>query len=161
MNFVSGNKIGKVLNVMINGNTYTKKFDTDKDALDAFKKVISTSENPTDDAIKALKHMLVKPVNVPLNRLISVDKMTDKYYFKDTNFELPKELAEVINDYIDNGLPLESIENFTELLVTNVNKEVHADLFNFLSTYHFTQGSNTFILDGFHLGDSIIDINEL
>jgi hypothetical protein len=64
--------------------------------------------------------------------------MTDKYYFKDTNFELPKELAEVINDYIDNGLPLESIENFTELLVTNVNKEVHADLFNFLSTYHFT-----------------------
>ncbi len=57
MNFVSGNKIGKVLNVMINGNTYTKKFDTDKDALDAFKKVISTSENPTDDAIKALKHM--------------------------------------------------------------------------------------------------------
>lgn len=138
MNFVSGNKIGQVLNIMINGSAYTKKFDTEKEALDVFKKVIAVSENPTNEGITELRYMLVKPVNVPVNHLISTDKLTNKFYFKDTTFELPKELVDVICDYIQNGLPLNSIENFTELLVTNPNLEVHADLFKFLYTYHFS-----------------------
>ena len=33
--------------------------------------------------------------------------------------------------------------------------------FGGLSTIHFTQGSNTFTSEGFHMGDNIVDINDL
>ncbi|NJO64512.1 MAG: hypothetical protein HC836_42130 [Richelia sp. RM2_1_2] len=145
-NIIEGNKVGNVVNVVINGSLLSKACSTPEQAKKLFSEVLMTKKNPTDNAIHKLKQALQGRYLKPINSLINYDQNTKEYYYKDYDVAMPKGLADAMIDYVDNNYPTESLESFWSLLITNPNKEVREKLFHFLSTYHFTITENGYVV---------------
>jgi hypothetical protein len=60
------------------------------------------------------------------------------YYLKGIDISMPKLLANVFLDYLNQGFPVNALVNFWKLLLSNPDSRVRNDLFEFLIKYKFS-----------------------
>lgn len=135
---VQGIKIGKTLNVFIDGELHKKTFENDKDAIKAYKKVIKTQKNPTEDNIIDLISVFKgSRFKIAKEHGLEYNITTGKVYMDGfTTTELPDLLIKTFEDYSKNDFPVKAIENFWGLLMHNPDPQIRKDLFNYISTYN-------------------------
>lgn len=153
MTKIIGNKIGNIVNIFIDGNSYQKTFDDSTEAKDFYKLMIDAKDGD-DQALSQLQFLLKKKYKTLIKDTVEYDN-DGNYYIKGINIVLPELLKETLLDYLDNGYPVKALVNFWTLLVTNPDTRVREDLFKFLQTYNFTITDN-----GYFVGYKAVNIKE-
>lgn len=139
-----GNKIGNVVNLMIDGNAYQKTFGT-QDEANAFFKLMQSARTGDTKALDELMSELNRKYKTVIKGILEKDS-DDNYYLKGIDVKMPELLANTFVDYLDNGYPVLALSNFWKLLVTNPDIRVREDLFEFLQTYNFAITDNGYFI---------------
>jgi len=130
-------KVGKVVNASYDGVFYTKRFDNNEEALEFYKKIVELKNNFNGETIKNnLVGLFNKTKRILLESGLEFEELNNQYFLKGYNTPIPQSIVDVIIEYHDNNLPLDPILNFWELLMINMDTEVHKDLFDYLSHYN-------------------------
>lgn len=143
-NKIVGNKIGNLINLFINGNAYQKTFDSKESAKEFFS-VMQLAQKGDKEAFIELMGLLNRKYKAVYKGILEKDT-EDRMYLKGIDIPMPELLAETFVDYIDNDYPVEALENFWKLLVTNPDPRVREDLFKFLQTYSFSITDNGYFI---------------
>jgi hypothetical protein len=142
-------KVGKTLNISIDGKLYKKVCSTDTEANEIFREVLKTKENPTDDALKHLRVLVNEKTRtlymVGLKEL-EADIENGEVYLAGFNTPVPKALVDIIKEYHENGFPLKPILNFWKLLMINPDTRVRTSLFDFISKHDFVLTDKGYML---------------
>jgi hypothetical protein len=138
MNFISGNKVGTTVNVMINGKLHSKDCGIDSGAQLFFDAVLKAKADPSDENIEKLYEFLNKNIRIAKAGGFEFDIENQVTYLKGFDTPVPEDVLETIEDYIENGYPLTSITNFWKLLMANPDKRVREDLYKFIKTHDFS-----------------------
>lgn len=138
MNTITGNKIGTKVNILINGTPLSKDFGNDDMARKVFEQILKCKADPSDKNINKLYGFLNENIRRARQGGFEYDLQTGETYLEGFNTPVPNDLLEVVDDYIENGYPIESIINFWKLLMLNPDKRVREDLFKFISTHDFS-----------------------
>lgn len=137
-NFVSGNRVGLNINVMINGNMYQKSCTTEEQADELFRKILVAIDDPSDNNIDAILEGINSKYRLTKHGLLDFDPSNGQMFLIGTNIPMPEMLSKTFEDYIERKYPIESLKNFWLRLMLNPDEKVREDLFEFLSTYNFT-----------------------
>lgn len=138
-----GNKIGNVINLMIEGNAFQKTFETQEQANEFFKLMQRARED--ESAYEQLLFELNRRYKSIIKGVLEKDS-EDKYYLKGIDVPMPELLADTFVDYLENDFPITALSNFWKLLVTNPDIRVREDLFKFLQTYNFAITDNGYFI---------------
>ena len=133
---VTGNKIGNSVNVYVNGQFSKKTFSTPEETNDFYKVVLNAHKNPTEEIVQELLERMNDIYHITRHSEFTFEN--GNIYFKEHPYPVPQLLVDTFVDYIQNGFPIEALENFWKLLITNEDEDVRNDLFDFLATYSFT-----------------------
>lgn len=142
-------KVGKTVNISIDGKLYKKVCSTDKEANDVFREVLNAKENPTEDALKQMRILLNEKTRtlylIGLKEL-EADIENGEVYLAGFNTPIPKALVDIIKEYHENKFPLQPILNFWKLLMINPDTRVRTSLFNFISKHDFVLTDKGYML---------------
>jgi len=134
---VHGIKIGSTLNVYIDGELHKKTFESDAEAVKAYKTFLVTQANPTEANIIALLTLFKgKKFNIAKKHGLEYNLTTGEVYLDGFNTPLPELLIKTFEDYSTNNFPVDAIKNFWSLLMTNPDAEVRERLFEYIQTYN-------------------------
>lgn len=136
--FVSGNRIGLNINVMVDGNMYQKACGTEEQADELFHKILVAIDDPSDSNVDAVLEGINSRYLLTKYNLLDFDPSTGEMYLIGTNIPMPEMLSTTIEEYIEKKYPIEPLKNFWKRLMLNPDENVRQDLFEFLSTYNFT-----------------------
>lgn len=139
-----GNKIGNVVNLMIDGNAFQKTFTTQDEANDFFK-LMHTARSGDKTALDAILFELNRKYKTVIKGVLEKDS-DDNYYLKGIDIKMPQLLADTFLDYLENDFPVNALSNFWKLLVSNPDIRVREDLFKFLQTYNFAITDNGYFI---------------
>lgn len=134
---ITGIRNGQIVIAYINGKQYRREFDSKDDAIAAYKQLIETKKTPHDANLIALEALFSPSTIIEHNKYINYNREENKFYLYGTEIEMPSEIVEVFDDYLESGESVESIMNFWRLLSENPVDSVRKDLFNFLMQYDF------------------------
>lgn len=137
---IVGNKIGKVINLLIDGNIYQKSFEEQSQADKFFKLVLNAKfggQKELDNLLTNLNRMY----RIIVDNILEKDN-NDKYYLRGFNYPIPDVLLKTFLEYTEKGYPIESLVNFWKLLMLNPDKKIRETLFNFLNEYMFAITDN-------------------
>lgn len=138
-----GNKIGNVINLMIDGNAFQKTFETQEEANKFFKLMQRARED--EKAYEELLFELNRRYKTLIKGVLEKDS-EDRYFLKGIDVPMPELLANTFVDYLENDFPITALENFWKLLVTNPDIRVREDLFKFLQNYNFAITDNGYFV---------------
>lgn len=138
MRLISGNKIGTIVNVMVDGVMHRKDCGTEENAKQFFQQIIETKKNPSDENVDKLYLFLSKNFRIARKGGFEFDPTTGNTYMENFNTPVPDDLMITIDEYLENGYPMESIKNFWKLLMANPDKRIRNDLFDFIKTHDFS-----------------------
>jgi len=139
-----GNKIGNVVNLMIDGNAFQKTFTT-QDEANAFFKLMQSARSGDAKALDELMFELNRKYKTVIKGILEKDS-DDNYYLKGIDIKMPELLANTFVDYLENDFPVLALSNFWKLLVSNPDIRVREDLFEFLQTYNFAITDNGYFV---------------
>lgn len=139
-----GNKIGNVVNLMIDGNAFQKTFTT-QDEANAFFKLMQNARSGDAKALDELMFELNRKYKTVIKGILEKDS-DDNYYLKGIDIKMPELLANTFVDYLENDFPVLALSNFWKLLVSNPDIRVREDLFDFLQTYNFSITDNGYFV---------------
>lgn len=134
---ITGIRNGKVVIAYINGKAYRREFDDKQEAVNAYAKLREVKNNPNKQNIASLEVLMSPSKLVEYNEYINFDTEKRKFYLADTEIEMPQEIVDLFDDYIESGEPINAILNFWKLLSKNPVERVRLDLFKFLMQYDF------------------------
>jgi hypothetical protein len=132
---IVGNKVGLVINLMIDGNVIQKKCDTPELA-DTFFKLVNDAKKGSDVEYLNLMTELNRINRILIKGILETDQ-TGQYYLQGFNHPVPQLLVDTILEYLEKDYPIEAIVNFWKLLMLNPDKVIRDTLFDFLSQYKF------------------------
>jgi hypothetical protein len=135
MKKIIGNKIGNVVNLLIDGNAYQKTFQN-QDEANSFFKLMQKARTGDETALNDLLSELNRRYKTVIKGVLEKDS-SDNYFLKGIDIKLPEMLANTFVDYLENNYPIDALSNFWKLLVTNPDPRVREDLFKFLQLYNF------------------------
>jgi len=144
MTTIVANKIGKVINLLIDGNVYQKKCESNEEADKFFRIVLDAKKGGKkeyDVMMMALNHVH----RVLVNGVLETDN-TGRFYLQGFSHPVPEILVETINEYLEKDFPVTAIVNFWKLLMLNPDKQVREDLFKFLTQYDFAITDNGYFI---------------
>lgn len=130
-------KIGRTVNVWVNGKLRKKVCDSHETANKFFNLILEVKENPTDEGIKSIFSFLNEKTRIAMECGLETDPDTGEVYMAGFNTPVPMTLVEVIKDYHENGYPMDAVLNFWRLLMLNPDKRVRTSLFDFINTHDF------------------------
>jgi len=139
-----GNKIGNVVNLVIDGNAFQKTFAS-QDEANAFFKLMHKARSGDESAYNAVMSELNRRYKTIIKGILEKDS-TDTYYLKGIDIPMPELLAETFVDYLDNEFDVTPLVNFWKLLITNSDPRVRTDLFKFLNQYNFAITDNGYFI---------------
>lgn len=139
-----GNKIGNVVNLVIDGNAFQKTF-TNQDEANAFFKLMHKARSGDEGAFDAIMSELNRRYKTIIKGILEKDS-SDTYYLKGLDIPMPELLAETFVDYLDNDFDVTPLVNFWKLLITNPDPRVRTDLFEFLKHYSFAITDNGYFI---------------
>ncbi len=145
------NKIGKVVNLLIDGNVFQKTFE-EKEHADNFFKLALNAKNGGQKELDELYADLNRLYRTVVHGILETDK-TEKYYLKGFNYPIPQILLETFLEYLDKGFPTEALVNFWKLLMLNPDTKIRESLFDFLNEYKFAITDN-----GYFIGYKVVQI---
>jgi hypothetical protein len=131
-------KFGTVVNLSIDGKLQKKNCKTNEEANTLFKTIQIAREKPTETNVKAIYALLCEKVRVARKAGLEADPANGEVYLAGFNTPLPQLLIDVIEEYTDNGYPIDAIINFWKLLMINPDKRVRNTLFNFIKIHDFS-----------------------
>jgi hypothetical protein len=130
-------KMGKVINISIDGKLQKKVCGTPEEANDIFKIVLETKENPTEEAVKRLRSYINEKTRIAMLAGLETDPDSGEVFLAGFNTPIPRTLVDVAKEYHDNGFPLDAIINFWKLLMINPDVRVRSSLFDFIQQHDF------------------------
>ena len=136
-NKINALKTGNTVNVSINGKLYKKNCGDTQIALDLLKLVEEAESNPTDEAIANVLAFINERTRIAMECGLETDPFNGEVYLAGFNTPVPMTLIEIIKDYHENNLKLDSILNFWKLLMLNPDTRVRESLFDFITTHDF------------------------
>jgi hypothetical protein len=139
-----GNKIGNVVNLMIDGNAYQKTFGDQQEANNFFK-LMQLARSGDKKAYEKMLFELNRKYKTVIKGVLEKDS-DNRYYLIGIDIPMPELLAETFVEYLDNDFPVVALSNFWKLLVTNPDERVREDLFKFLQTYNFAITDNGYFI---------------
>lgn len=145
-NQINAVKIGKTINIWINGQLRKKVCDTHETADEIFKFILSVKENPTSENVKKVFGYLNERARIAMKCGLEADPDTGEIYLAGFNTPVPMTLVEVIKEYHENGYPMDAILNFWKLLMLNPDKRVRSSLFDFIQTHDFVLTDNGYMI---------------
>lgn len=135
---VSVLKIGRIINLWVNGKLRKKVCDTEQTASEFYKLILTVKENPTEEGIKRIFAYLNEKTRIAMQCGLETDPDTGEVYLAGFNTPVPLDLVEVIKEYHENGYPMEAIINFWKLLMLNPDVTVRESLFGFIAKHDFS-----------------------
>lgn len=139
-----GNKIGNVVNLVIDGNAFQKTF-ANQDEANAFFKLMHKARSGDESAYHEIMSELNRRYKTIIKGILEKDS-SDTYYLKGIDIPMPELLAETFVDYLDNEFDVTPLVNFWKLLITNPDPRVRTDLFQFLNEYNFAITDNGYFI---------------
>jgi len=136
-NQINAVKIGKTINVWINGKLRKKVCDTHETADKFFKMILSVKDAPSDEDIKKVFAYLNEKTRIAMECGLETDPDSGEVYLAGFNTPVPMTLVEVIKEYHENNYPMDAVINFWKLLMLNPDKRVRKSLFDFIVTHDF------------------------
>ena len=137
MKIIQAVKVGNVINLSIDGKLHKKICGNSTEANELFKVVLKAKENPSDENIKALRMLLNEKTRIAYLAGLETDLENGEVFLAGFNTPIPLTLLHVIEEYHENGYPMEAIINFWKLLMINPDKRVRTSLFDFIATHDF------------------------
>ena len=131
-------KFGTVVSLSIDGKLQKKSCKTSEEANTLFKAILKAKEKPTDENVKGIYALLCEKIRVARKAGLEADPANGEVYLAGFNTPLPQLLIDVIEEYTDNGYPIDAIINFWKLLMINPDKRVRNTLFNFIKIHDFS-----------------------
>ncbi len=141
---LAGTKIGNVINIIIDGNTFQKTFETPEGA-NAFYRLMHSARGGDKAALDELLGELNRRHKTIIKGILEQDA-DQNYYLKGIDIKMPEILANTFVDYLDNNFPTNALVNFWKLLITNPDIRVREDLFEFLQNYSFSITDNGYFI---------------
>lgn len=135
---ITGNRVGTRVNFFLGTGLQSKDFHSDELADQAFKALLKAKDDPSDDNIADLYTFLNKDIRLAKKGGFEFDPSTGEIFMKGFNTPVPEIIMETVEQYIDNGYPIESITNFWKLLMANPDTRVRESLFDFIATHDFS-----------------------
>jgi hypothetical protein len=145
-NEIQAIKIGKTVNLSINGKLSKKVCDTEQMAKELYSLVLSAKLNPNDENVKKIKMFLNEKTRVALKCGLEHDPNTGEIFLAGFNTPIPNDLVDVIKEYHENNYPLDVIINFWKLLMINPDVRVRNSLFSFIKTHDFVLTDKGYML---------------
>jgi len=144
--FINGLKVGLTINLTIDGKLYKKSCTDEEQANKFFNAILLSSKNPTNEAVE----MLLAHMNTSMRKAkengLDYDMETGEVFLHGFNTPIPELLVSTIENYHENGFPMESIINFWKLLMVNPDKRVRVSLFDFIQTHDFSLTENGYMV---------------
>jgi hypothetical protein len=136
MNKISAIKVDNGIILQINGVTHTKTFQSADEAKSCFE-LIRKAIDGGEAELNALMQVLSARQKTIIKGILEQDS-DNQYFLKGVDIPMPKLLANVFVDYLDNNFPVQSLINFWKLLLSNPDTRVRNDLFEFLVQHKFS-----------------------
>lgn len=136
---IVANKIGKVVNLLIDGNVYQKSFE-EKAHADEFFKLALEAKKGGEKELNALLTSLNRMYRAVVHGFLETEN--DQYFLRGFNEPIPEVLVNTFLEYIENEFPTEALINFWKLLMLNPDVKIRQTLFNFLQQYQFAITDN-------------------
>jgi len=130
-------KLGNTLNLYLDGKLHKKTFSTKELADKVYRLVLDAKQNPTQDAIDHIIAYLNDATRIARQNGLEYDMASGSVFLAGFNTPLPKLLIETIEEYHENGYPLDAIINFWKLLMINPDVRVREDIFEFIKRHDF------------------------
>lgn len=130
-------KAGRTINLMLNGKLRKKVCESDAVANDFYKTIMRVKANPTEQGVNEVLGYLNEKTRIAMKCGLQTDPETGNVYMAGFNTPVPKTLVEVVEDYHENGYPMDAILNFWKLLMLNPDVRVRESLFEFIKTHDF------------------------
>lgn len=146
MKQINVNKIGRTINLSINGKLTQKICATSEMANKLFKLILVAKENPTDENINKINGFLNEKTRIAMECGLETDPQNGQVFLAGFNTPVPMTLVEVIKDYHDNGYPMNAIINFWKLLMLNPDTLIRESLFDFIKTHDFVLTDNGYMV---------------
>lgn len=145
-NTINAVKIGRIVNVWINGKLRKKVCDTDQTADSLFKLILTVKDNPTEEGVKNIFSFLNEKTRIAMQCGLETDPDTGDVFLAGFNTPVPLDLVEVVKEYHECGYPMDAILNFWKLLMLNPDKRVRTSLFDFIKTHDFVLTDNGYMV---------------
>jgi hypothetical protein len=146
MNNISLVTAGNRVNISLNNKLYTKDCGS-KDNVKLFvDAVLKIKADPTEENINELYGYLNKGFRVAKENGLEYNIDTGEVFFEDFNTPVPQLLVEAMEDYHDNGHPMEAITNFWKLLMANPDVRVRDAAFKFITQHGFVITDNGYLV---------------
>lgn len=146
MKNINAIKQGNVVNISLNGKLHKKNCGSVNEANELFRIALQAKANPSDDNIKALKSYLNEKLRVAYLTGLETDVESGEVFMAGFNTPVPKTLLEIVEEYHENGFPLEPIFNFWKLLMINPDTRVRESLFKFITAHDFVLTDKGYML---------------
>jgi len=130
-------KVGKIINLWLNGKLRKKVCETNDSANELFSLILKVKETPTQTGVNQILGWLNEKTRIAMQCGLETDPDTGCVYLAGFNTPVPQTLVDVIKEYHDNKFPMEAILNFWKLLMINPDHEVRDSLFDFINTHDF------------------------
>jgi hypothetical protein len=130
-------KVGKTLNISIDGKLYKKSCASDAEADELFRLVLSAKENPTDEIYEKIRVYINDKARIAMFCGLTADPDTGDVFLGGFHTPVPATLVEVVKEYHDNSYPVDAIINFWTLLMANPDVCVRTSAFDFIKTHDF------------------------
>jgi len=140
---IVANKIGKVVNLLIDGNVYQKSFE-EKAQADEFFKLALEAKRGGERELNTLLTSLNRMYRAVVHGFLETEN--DQYFLKGFNEPIPEVLVNTFLEYIDNNFPTEALVNFWKLLMLNPDVKIRQTLFDFLQQYQFAITDNGYFI---------------
>jgi len=144
--FIQGLKVGNTINLTIDGKLHKKSCADNEAANKFFNAIIAAKQNPTDEAVEMLLTHMNEVVRIAKANGLEYDLETEKVYLKGFNTPVPSLLVSTIENYHENGFPMESIINFWKLLMICPDKRIRQSLFEFIQRHDFALTDNGYMV---------------
>jgi hypothetical protein len=134
---VQGILIGKTLRVFVDGEMHSKTFEKQNDANKAYKTILDAQKNPTEEnIIKTMEIFKGKKFSIAKKYGLEYNLNSGEVYLEGFNTPMPELLIKTFEEYHQNDFPIEAIENFWCLLMTNPDEQIRKSLFDYINTYN-------------------------
>ena len=139
-------RVGTTVNISINGKLHKKNCGSPELANQLFNMVLLAKENPSEENLKSIMAFMNENIRVAYLSGLETNVETGDVFLAGFNTPIPKTLLEVINEYYENGYPLDAIINFWKLLMVNPDKRIRERLFDFIKTHDFVLTDKGYML---------------
>lgn len=134
---ITGNRVGTRVNFFMGDGLQSKDFHSDELADQAFKALLKAKADPSEENIEKLYEFLNENIRLAKKGGFEFDPNSGEIFMQGHNTPVPEIIMETVEQYIDNGYPIESITNFWTLLMACPDVRIRKSLFDFIVLHNF------------------------